>query len=114
MKKVLALSSIGQPGCQPLPRAVFDLQNRPAWVDGQDQKSSSGPAISSDNIYAALEDFRSAEWTTSLLGADVKSRYADLKQGSADRCPRLLGTFVKAPEVQYHHDVYNQFLWNKF
>jgi glutamine synthetase len=67
-----------------------------------------------DNIYTALEDFRAAEWTTTLLGADVKGRYADLKQGSADRCPRLLGTFVKAPEVQYHHDVYNQFLWNKF
>jgi glutamine synthetase len=40
--------------------------------------------------------------------------YADLKQASADRCPRLLGTFVKAPEVQYHHEVYNQFLWNMF
>jgi glutamine synthetase len=26
----------------------------------------------------------------------------------------LLGTFVKAPEVQYHHEVYNQFLWNLF
>ena len=67
-----------------------------------------------DNIYTALENFRNAEWTTSLLGADVKARYADLKQASADRCPRLLGTFVKAPEVQYHHEVYNQFLWNKF
>ena len=31
----------------------------------------------------------------------MKGRYADLKQASADRCPRLLGTFVKAPEVQY-------------
>jgi glutamine synthetase len=49
-----------------------------------------------------------------LLGADVKERYAELKKASADRCPRLLGTFVKAPEVQYHHDVYNQYLWNKF
>ncbi len=49
-----------------------------------------------------------------MLGEDVKGRYADLKQASADRCPRLLGTFVKAPEVQYHHDVYNQFLWNLF
>ncbi len=67
-----------------------------------------------DNIYTALENFRDSEWTTTLLGTDVKTRYADLKQGSADRCPRLLGTFVKAPEVQYHHDVYNQFLWNKF
>jgi len=67
-----------------------------------------------DNIYAALEDFRKAEWTTKLLGKDVKARYAELKQASADRCPRLLGTFVKAPEVQYHHDVYNQYLWNLF
>lgn len=67
-----------------------------------------------DNIYDALKNFKKAEWTTKLLGEDVKKRYADLKQASADRCPRLLGTFVKAPEVQYHHEVYNQFLWNRF
>ena len=68
-----------------------------------------------DNIYTAMENFRSADWTNKLMGGeDVKTRYADLKQASADRCPRLLGTFVKAPEVQYHHDVYNQFLWNMF
>jgi glutamine synthetase len=67
-----------------------------------------------DNVYTALENFRKADWTTEILGEDVKGRYADLKQASADRCPRLLGTFVKAPEVQYHHDVYNQFLWNLF
>ena len=67
-----------------------------------------------DNIYDAIENFRAAEWTTKLLGADVKARYADLKQASADRCPRLLGTVVKSPEVQYHHEVYNQLLWNQF
>jgi glutamine synthetase len=67
-----------------------------------------------DNIYTALEHFRDSSWTSKMLGGDVKARYADLKQASADRCPRLLGTFVKAPEVQYHHDVYNQFLWNRF
>jgi glutamine synthetase len=67
-----------------------------------------------DNIYDALDRFREASWTTDLLGADVKTRYADLKQAAADRCPRSLGTFVKPPEVQYHHEVYNQFLWNMF
>jgi glutamine synthetase len=67
-----------------------------------------------DNVYTALELFRGGEWTTKLLGEDVKARYADLKQAAADRCPRSLGTFVKAPEVQYHHEVYNQFLWNLF
>ena len=67
-----------------------------------------------DNIYTAIENFRKAEWTTKLLGEDVKARYADLKQASADRCPRLLGSVVKAAEVQFHHEVYNQFLWNLF
>ena len=67
-----------------------------------------------DNIYTAIENFRDSAWTTKLLGADVKGRYADLKQASADRCPRLLGTFVKPQEVLFHHEVYNQFLWNQF
>ena len=67
-----------------------------------------------DNIYTAIENFRKAEWTTKLLGGDVKTRYADLKQASADRCPRLLGSVVKPAEVQFHHEVYNQFLWNLF
>ncbi len=67
-----------------------------------------------DNIYTALENFRAASWMTKILGEDVKGRFGDLKQASADRCSRLLGTFVKAPEVQYHHEVYNQFLWNLF
>jgi glutamine synthetase len=67
-----------------------------------------------DNIYKAIEDFENADWTTKLFGADVKGRYAELKRASADRCPRQLGTVVKAPEVQFHHEVYNQFLWNLF
>jgi glutamine synthetase len=67
-----------------------------------------------DNIYDALTNFRESEWITKILGEDVKGRYADLKQASADRCARLLGTVVKAPEVQYHHEIYNQFLWNQF
>jgi glutamine synthetase len=67
-----------------------------------------------DNIYDAMSNFRESEWTTKLLGDDVKTRYADLKQASADRCPRLLGSVVKAQEVQFHHEVYNQYLWNQF
>jgi glutamine synthetase len=67
-----------------------------------------------DNIYTALEYFERSDWTSKLLGTDVKARYAELKRTAADRCPRALGTFVKAPEVQYHHEVYNQFIWNLF
>ena len=53
-------------------------------------------------------------WHAALKLPDVKERYAELKQNSADRCPRLLGTEVKIPEVQFHHNVYNQKLWNRF
>jgi glutamine synthetase len=74
----------------------------------------SAPRYLPDNIYDAIDLFSKSDWTTTLFGADVKGRYADLKKGSADRCPRLLGTIVKAPEVQHHHEVYNQFLWNQF
>jgi glutamine synthetase len=67
-----------------------------------------------DNIYKAIDAFRKSDWTTKLLGEDVKGRYLDLKEAAADRCSKQLGTFVKVPEVQYHHEVYNQYLWNKF
>jgi ribose/xylose/arabinose/galactoside ABC-type transport system permease subunit len=49
-----------------------------------------------------------------ILGEDVKGRYAELKKASADRCARLLGTIVKPQEVQYHHEIYNQYIWNQF
>jgi glutamine synthetase len=67
-----------------------------------------------DNIYDALANFRNASWTSTLLGAEPKERYADLKEAAANRCARELGTFVKGPEVQFHHEVYNQYLWNLF
>jgi glutamine synthetase len=67
-----------------------------------------------DNIYDAIDLFSASAWTTAIFTEEVKGRYAELKKGSADRCARLLGTIVKAPEVQYHHEVYNQYLWNQF
>jgi glutamine synthetase len=67
-----------------------------------------------DNIYDAMVNFRKAGWTTELFSEEVKERYLDLKQASADRCARLLGTVVKVPEIQFHHEVYNQYLWNQF
>ena len=67
-----------------------------------------------DNIYSAIEDFEASEWISTILGADVKGRFADLKRAAANRSPRELGTFVKSSEVQYHHEVYNQALWTQF
>ncbi|MBE2182135.1 MAG: glutamine synthetase [Anaerolineae bacterium] len=67
-----------------------------------------------DNIYDAMDDFRSSCYMKELLGADIHEKYADLKLHSAERCPAKLGTIVKKPEVQFHHEVYNQYLWSKF
>ena len=67
-----------------------------------------------DHIQQAIDDFKSSKWISDIIGSDVQGRFADLKQAAADRSPRELGTFVKASEVQYHHEVYNQSLWNLF
>ena len=67
-----------------------------------------------DSIQVAIDDFRASDWISTILGEDVKGRFADLKQAAAERAPRQLGTFVKPAEVQYHHEVYNQALWNLF
>lgn len=67
-----------------------------------------------DNIQDAIADFQDSPWIAEILGSDVQSRYADLKQAVANRSPRELGSIVKTSEVQYHHAVYNQSLWSKF
>ena len=67
-----------------------------------------------DNIYDALADFEASAFIKKLLGDEVSERYAGLKRASADRCPRLLGNRIKRAEVQFHHEVQNQQLWNNF
>ena len=61
-----------------------------------------------------MDDFSKAEWTTKLFGSDVKERYVELKKGSADRCAAPAGNLRESPGVQFHHEVYNQYLWNQF
>jgi glutamine synthetase len=82
-------------------------------IDG-DADLRAGGRYLPDNIQQAIDDFKDSKWIGDILGADVQGRYADLKQAAANRSPRELGTFVKASEVQYHHEVYNQSLWNLF
>ena len=71
-------------------------------------------SILPDNIYDAIDDMRASEQVAALLGEEVRDRYAELKQASADRCSRLLGNVIKPAEIQFHHEVTNQFLWNRF
>jgi hypothetical protein len=40
-----------------------------------------------------------------LLSAPHPGSFSGRSKSGFDRCARLLGTFVKAVEVQYHHDI---------
>lgn len=66
------------------------------------------------NITTAIGQFRNSDVVTALFGEGFKKRYLDLKQTAAERSPLELGVKVKNGEVLYHHEVYNQMLWNDF
>jgi glutamine synthetase len=67
-----------------------------------------------DNIYDAIDDFNRSALVKNFLGAEVATKYSELKREAADRCPRQLGSLIKSSEIQYHHEVYNQRLWKMF
>ncbi|MGE0641393.1 MAG: glutamine synthetase family protein [Thermoanaerobaculia bacterium] len=67
-----------------------------------------------DNIYDGIRLFKSSRWAAELMGEEVHGKYADLKLASAERCPKALGTRVKRSEIQFHHEVTNQYLWSQF
>lgn len=71
-------------------------------------------AILPDNILDAIDDFNASDLMKTVIGEDVADKYAGLKQASADRCARLLGSKIKPSEIQFHHEVQNQSLWNDF
>ncbi len=86
-------------------------------IDGAISKAKdlrAGGRYLPDNIQTAIDDFKGSKWIAEILGADVQGRYTDLKQAVANRSPRELGVIVKGSEVQFHHAVYNQSLWNLF
>jgi len=67
-----------------------------------------------DNIYDAVRLFKGSDYIEKLIGGDVAAKYAELKMASAERCPKALGSLIKAAEIQFHHEVTNQYLWSHF
>ncbi len=67
-----------------------------------------------DNIYDAIRMFKSSKFAQELLGAEVHEKFAELKLAQAERCPKALGARVKRSEIQFHHEVTNQYLWSQF
>lgn len=81
---------------------------------GKDDAKRARTRFLPDNIYDAIRLFKASEWSMKLFGETVHGKFAELKLASAERCPKALGTKVKDSEVQFHHEVTNQFLWNQF
>ncbi|HXU29258.1 MAG TPA: glutamine synthetase family protein [Thermoanaerobaculia bacterium] len=67
-----------------------------------------------DNIYDAIRLFKGSRFAADLLGEEVHGKYAEIKHAQAERCPKALGTLIKAGEIQFHHEVTNQYLWGRF
>jgi glutamine synthetase len=84
-------------------------------LEGPMSKNAGGDTrFLSDNIYDAIRLYSGSAYLKEILGEEVHRKFADLKQAQADRCPKALGAEVKAAEIQFHHEVTNQYLWSKF
>ncbi len=67
-----------------------------------------------DNIYDAIDFFNNSSVMKEMLGEQNTEKYAELKEASANRCPKELGTMVKSEEILFHHEVTNQYIWKRF
>jgi glutamine synthetase len=101
------------------PYMVFYTLMRTA-LEGQgsdpaaDESKRSRTRFLSDNIYDAIRLFKGSKYMGEVLGEGVQGKFAELKQQQADRCAKALGSVIKVPEIQFHHEVTNQYLWNLF
>jgi glutamine synthetase len=59
-----------------------------------------------------LRLFKGSRFMQEVMGEEVHAKFAELS--SPGRCPKALGTFIKASEVQFHHEVTNPLLWLQF
>lgn len=83
-------------------------------TDASDAEKRTRTRFLPDNIYDAVKLFKQSRFMAEVLGENVQARFADLKMAQADRCPKALGTVIKNAEIQFHHEVTNQYLWNMF
>lgn len=82
--------------------------------DSSDSEKRTRTRFLPDNIYDAVKTFKQSRLITDILGESVQARFADLKIAQADRCPKALGSLIKKEEIQFHHEVTNQYLWSMF
>ena len=105
------------PDANPYMMRVHDSQDRPrrARSTKDDEQEVRAPASCRTTSTTRSASSRAARSSKELFGEDVHEKFAELKTASAPSAARkALGTMVKAAEVQFHHEVTNQYLWNQF
>lgn len=80
----------------------------------EDESKRSRTRFLPDNIMDGIRLFKNSQFVAQILGENVQTKFAELKLASAERCPKQLGNLIKTSEVQYHHEVTNQYLWSQF
>ncbi|MEZ4366837.1 MAG: glutamine synthetase family protein [Kofleriaceae bacterium] len=83
-------------------------------LEASDDSKKTRTRFLPDNIYDAIRLFKGSAFARDLYGETVHAKYAELKVASAERCPKALGSRVKINEIQFHHEVTNQYLWSQF
>jgi glutamine synthetase len=67
-----------------------------------------------DNIYDAIRLFKGSEFSRSCSARTSTRSSPTSSSRQAERCPKALGSRVKTSEIQFHHEVTNQYLWSQF
>jgi glutamine synthetase len=80
----------------------------------EDENKRSRTRFLPDNIQDAIRLFKGSKFALEILGEVVHSKFAEVKNAQAERCPKALGAKVKTSEIQFHHEVTNQYLWSQF
>ena len=83
-------------------------------IEEEDSSKRSRTRFLPDNIYDGIRLFKGSRFAAELVGEEVHGKFAELKGAQADRCPRALGARVKTSEIQFHHEITNQYLWSQF
>ena len=83
-------------------------------TDAGDEAKRSRTRFLPDNIYDGIRLFKGSKYMNEVLGEGVVTKFTEVKQLQADRCSKALGSMIKVPEIQFHHEVTNQYLWNQF
>ncbi len=83
-------------------------------VSQDDETKRSRTRFLPDNIFDAIRPFKSSTFMAKMLGENLQSKFAEIKLWQAERCPKQLGKLIKTSEIQFHHEVTNQYLWNLF